>query len=109
MVSVLLTVLTLAIVQLGLALFVRNIVNDAAVEGAFHAALADTGVAEGEARVYEMVDRAVAADLVSDVVVVESGGIVTVTVRATLPLLGFWGVSSGMEVTAYAPKEILDR
>ncbi|HET8926556.1 MAG TPA: TadE/TadG family type IV pilus assembly protein, partial [Microbacterium sp.] len=42
LVGALLTVLTLAVLQLGLAVYVRNVVHDAAVEGAFHAALADT-------------------------------------------------------------------
>ena len=50
MVGALLTVLTLAIMQLGLAQLVRNTVLDAAAEGARYAALADSGLGEGTAR-----------------------------------------------------------
>ena len=46
----LLTVVTLAVLLFGLAVYVRNVVHDAAVEGAFHAALADTTLAEGAER-----------------------------------------------------------
>ena len=55
LVGTLLTVLTLAVLQLGLAIYVRNVVHDAAVEGAHYAALADTSLAEGSARTREIV------------------------------------------------------
>ncbi|MET0782884.1 MAG: TadE/TadG family type IV pilus assembly protein, partial [Leifsonia flava] len=50
LVSVLLTTLALAVVQLALALHVRNTVIDAAAEGARYAALADNTLADGEER-----------------------------------------------------------
>ena len=42
---------------------------------------------------------------------VPAGGIatITMTVQATLPLLGLWGVPYGMEISAHAPAETLDR
>lgn len=109
LVGLLLTFLTLAIVQLAIGLYVRNVVHDAAIDGAFHAALADTSMADGEQRVLTVVSRAVSSEVVQEVHAQESDGTITITVRATLPLIGFWGVPSGMEVVAHAPAETLDR
>jgi sulfur transfer complex TusBCD TusB component (DsrH family) len=86
---------------------VRNVVHDAAVEGAFHAALADTSLADGAARTRDLIGRAVATSYAEDVTAVELGETVRVTVRTTLPLLGLWGSSRALEVTADAPSESL--
>ena len=109
MVGLLLTFLTLAIVQLALGLYIRNVVQDAAIDGAIHAALADTTVAEGEERVLTIMSRAVSSDVLQGVQGSESDGTITMTVQATLPLLGFWGVRYGMEISAHAPAVTLDR
>ena len=103
----LLTLLTVAVLQLALAVYVRNVVHDAAVEGAFHAALADTTLTEGAARTRDLIGRAVATSYAEDVTAVELGETVRVTVRTTLPLLGLWGSSRALEVTADAPSESL--
>ncbi|WP_125132211.1 TadE family protein [Microbacterium sp. 10M-3C3] len=107
-----LTLLTLGVIQLGLAVYVRNVVHDAAVEGAFHAALADTSLEDGEERTRDIVTRTVGADYASDVSVAatsEAGAPgVRVTVRTTLPLVGLLGAPRVMEVSADAPAESLD-
>ena len=103
----LLTLLTVAVLQLALAVYVRNVVHDAAVEGAFHAALADTSLADGAARTRDLIGRAVATSYAEDVTAVERGETVRVTVRTTLPLLGLWGSPRALEVTAHAPTESL--
>ncbi|RKT36614.1 TadE-like protein [Microbacterium sp. AG1240] len=103
----LLTLLTVAVLQLALAIYVRNVVHDAAVEGAFHAALADTTLADGAARTRDLIGRAVATSYAEDVTAVEQGETVRVTVRTTLPLLGLWGSPRALEVTAHAPSESL--
>lgn len=108
----LLTLLTLGVLQFGLAVYVRNVVHDAAVEGAFHAALADTALADGADRTQAIVTRTVGADYASEVEISETGRlghpVIEVTVRTTLPLLGLLGVPRAMEVTARAPVESLD-
>lgn len=107
----LLTLLTLGVLQLGLAMYVRNVVHDAAVEGAFHAALADTTPAQGEQRTRELITRAVGDGYATEIDVSEGGlghASVAVTVHATLPLIGLLGAPRGMEVTAHAPLETLD-
>ena len=112
LVGTLLTFLTLAVLQLALAIYVRNVVHDAAVEGAFHAALADTTLAQGADRTRAIVTRAVGAEYAADVSVTDAGSPgrpeIRVVVRTTLPLLGLLGAPRGMEVTAHAPAETFD-
>jgi Flp pilus assembly protein TadG len=108
----LLTLLTLAVIQLALGVYVRNVVHDAAVEGAFHAALADTTLAEGADRTRTIVSRAVGEAYAGDIAVQETDAAgapaVRVTVRTTLPLLGLMGLDRGLEMSAHAPVESLD-
>ena len=112
LVGTLLTVLTLGVLQFGLAVYVRNVVHDAAVEGAFHAALADTALSDGAERTRQIVARTVGASYASDVVVSEDDGLgsptVQVTVRTVLPLVGLLGPPRAMEVSAHAPVESLE-
>lgn len=112
LVGVLLTVLTLAVVQLGLALHVRNTVLDAAAEGARFAALADNVPADGVARTRALITEAIGADYATDVTVATGEWMghpaITVTVRTTLPVVGFLGVGGGLEVEGHAAQETLD-
>lgn len=109
LVGSLLTVLTLAVLQLGLAVYVRNVVHDAAVDGAYRAALADTSLADGVERTREIVTRAIGSTYAEDIDVRESPDLgrpsIVVTVRAPLPLAGLLGIPRTMEVTAHAPAE----
>lgn len=111
LVGSLLTVLTLAVLQLGLAMYVRNVVHDAAVEGAHYAALADTASAAGAERTRLTITRAVGASFAEDVTVAESERFgyptAVVTVRTTLPVIGLLGIPYAMEVEANAPMESL--
>jgi len=112
LVGALLTLLTLGVLQLGLAIYVRNVVHDAAVEGAHYGALADTTAAQGADRVRAIISRTVGADYADDVRARETSELghatIEVTVRTTLPLLGLLGVPAGLEVTAHAPVESLE-
>ena len=111
-VAVLLTVLTLSVLQLGLALHVRNTVIDAAAEGARFAALADNGPADGVARTKELITVAIGAEYAGDVTA-ESGSFlghpsVDIRVVTRLPLLGLVGVEHALEVRGHAAVETLD-
>lgn len=112
LVGTLLTVLTLAVLQFGLAVYVRNVVHDAAVEGAYHAALADTSLDEGARRTRDIVTRTVGPQYPAEVTVRETTTLghpaVEVRVAATLPLVGLLGSPRTMEVTAHAPVESFD-
>ncbi|VXC06668.1 TadE-like protein [Microbacterium sp. 8M] len=109
LVGALLTALTLAVLQFALAVYVRNVVHDAAVEGAHVAALADTDPGEGVQRTALVIGRAIGAEYARDVSVRETAALgvptMEVTVRTTLPLIGLLGVPSGLEVTGRAPVE----
>lgn len=111
LVGALLTVLTLAVVQFALAVYVRNVVHDAAVEGAHVAALADTAPTEGAQRTVQVIGRAVGSEYARDVRVRETTALgvptMEVTVRTTLPVFGLLGVPSAWEVTGRAPVESL--
>ena len=112
LVGTLLTLLTLGVLQFGLVVYVRNVVHDAAVEGAYHAALADTTLAEGAERTRQIVSHTVGPSYASDIGVTESDALgmptVQITVRATLPLVGLLGLPRVMEVSADAPVESFD-
>lgn len=109
LVGALLTFLTLGVLQLGLGVYVRNVVHDAAVEGAYQAALADQTLADGEARTRELIVRAIGPAYANEVHASSSslGGQpgVTVTVRTPMPIVGLLGAPGSWEVTARAPAE----
>jgi Flp pilus assembly protein TadG len=113
MVGALLTVLTLSVLQLALALHVRNTVLDAAAEGARYAALADNALADGEQRTRELIVVALGAGYARNV----SAGYgsylgqrsAAVTVRTPLPLIGLIGIDDGLEVSGHAAVETLGR
>jgi Flp pilus assembly protein TadG len=111
LVGTLLTVLTLAVLQLAVAVYVRNVVHDSAVEGAYYAALADTTLAEGAERTRIAITRAVGPEYAEEISVQRSEtqgqATIDVRVRTTLPVIGLLGIAYGLEVEAHAPEESL--
>jgi hypothetical protein len=111
MVGALLTVLTLSVLQLGLALHIRNTVQDAAAEGARFGALADNTPADGVQRTRQLIGVAIGDDYAQNVKV--GGGnwmghpAVTITVRTRLPLIGLVGIDGALEVSGHAAVETL--
>jgi hypothetical protein len=112
MVAALLTALTLAVLQLALALHIRNTVLDAAAEGARYAALADSGLDQGAARSRDLITAALgpayAADVTASYADVAGAPGVRVRVVAPLPLFGLLGMDRGLEVEGHAAVEGLD-
>lgn len=112
LVGVLLTVLTLAVIQLGLTLHVRTTVLDAAAEGARFGALADNSPADGASRTAALIAEALGpgfdASVRSDLGQWRDHPTVIVTVRTTLPLLGLLGAADALEVAGHAAIEELD-
>ena len=112
MVSALLTVLTLSVLQLGLALHIRNTVLDAAAEGARYAALADNELGDGVVRTKDLISSALGAGYARDVTIVSGRyhghPAAIVTVRTPLPLFGLVGIDNGLEVSGHAAIETLD-
>lgn len=112
MVGVLLTITTLAVLQLGLALLVRNTVQDAASEGARYGALMGSSPADAAARTAELIRTAVGPRYAHDVDAAFGTQLgvaaIVVTVRAPLPVLGLLGPVDGIEVSGHAPLETLE-
>jgi Flp pilus assembly protein TadG len=112
LVGVLLTGLLLAVVQLALALHVRNTVLDAAAEGARYAALAGSSADAGIERTRALIGAAISADYAGDVSASRTwvGGVqaIAVSVRTTLPVVGLLGPERGLEVTGHAALESIE-
>ena len=111
MVGALLTILTLSVMQLALALHIRNTVLDAASEGARFAALVDNTPADGVDRTRELIATALGPAYAADIVAATGDFLghpsTIVTVRAPLPLLGLVGIPQGLEVTGHAARDTL--
>ena len=111
-VGILLTFVTLGVLQLGLALHVRNTVQDAASEGARWGALIDSTPADGVQRTKELITTAVGEQYAQYVSVSSQqwmGAPATViTVKAPLPMIGLWGPATSMEVSGHAATEVLN-
>lgn len=112
LVGALLTILTLGVLQLGIGVYVRNVVHDAAVEGAHVAALADATGVDGVERTRALITQAVGAGYAEEIRVRTSTALghptVKVTVASPLPLIGLLGIPGTLEVSAHAPLERLD-
>jgi Flp pilus assembly protein TadG len=109
LVGVLLTFLFLALLQLGLALYVRNTLVASAAEGARYGANADRTPADGAAVTRELIRDSLADSFAGDVT---SGtetvdGVVTVVVRvqARLPVFGLLGPPRAISVRGHAFEE----
>jgi Flp pilus assembly protein TadG len=111
MVGALLTILTLSVIQLGLALHIRNTVTDAAAEGARFGALADNTLADGIERTRDLITTALGPSYAQDVTAGYGSYLghpaAIVTVRAPLPLIGLVGIDRGLEVEGHAAVETL--
>jgi Flp pilus assembly protein TadG len=111
MVGALLTVLTLSVLQLGLALHIRNTVQDAAAEGARYGALADHTPADGVQRTRDLIELAIGDDYAKHVTAADGSWMghpaVTITVTTRLPLVGLVGIDGAMEVSGHAAVETL--
>ncbi len=112
MIGALLTVLTLSVLQLGLALHIRNTVLDAASEGARFAALADNALGDGTTRARDLITAALGPGYASNVTASYGSYLghpaAIVTVRTPLPLVGLVGIDGGLEVSGHASVETLD-
>ena len=112
LVTVILTALALAVVQLALALHVRTTVADAASEGARFGSLAGNGRVDAVERTRALVDTAIgdgyATRIDATYADVRGRPSVVVEVTGTLPVIGLLGVGEGLHVVGRAAVETLD-
>lgn len=110
-VGILLTFLTLGILQLALTLHVKNTIHDAVSEGARWAALADSSAEAGIQRTSELIATSIGPQFATDITVSQEAWLgapaTVVTVRSALPVVGLWGLSGGLEVSGHAATEVL--
>lgn len=109
LVGILLTFLFLALLQLGLALHVRNTLLASAAEGARYGANADRDPAQGAVLARRLI-RASLADAFAEHVTagtetVDGVSTVYVQVEARLPLVGLLGPARGIRVRGHALEE----
>ena len=109
LVAGLVTLVFAGVVQLTLALHVRNTLVDCAAEGARFAALADREPADGAARTRQLVELSLAPGYADEVTAVETtlGGlaVIEVTVTAPMPVAGLLGPAGTLTVTGHALSE----
>ena len=109
MVSGLVVFLFLAVMQLGLALHVRNTLTLAASEGARAAARLDASPELGVERAQDVVTGSLSDRFAGDIRVSAAsvGGVdvVVVTIRAPIPVIGPIGPGGGLTVTGRAFQE----
>ena len=109
MVSALVTLLFMSVVQVGVALHVRNTLIACASEGARLGARADTDPAEGGVRTRGLITASLAARFAGDVSVtvddVDGVQVVTVRVVAPLPLIGLLGPDRAYDLVGRAYRE----
>jgi Flp pilus assembly protein TadG len=109
LVGILLTFLFLALLQLGLALHVRNTLVASAAEGARYGANADRTPADGAAVTRQIIRDSLADSFADDVTggLETLDGVTTVVVRvdARLPLFGLLGPPRGISVRGHALEE----
>ncbi len=113
MVMVLLLALFLALVQLGVALHVRNTLVACAAEGARYGANADRGPGDAAGRTTQLI-RAALADSFADSVdaapaIVDGVPTMEVTVTTTLPVVGLLGPARALTVRGHAFEEAQTR
>ena len=94
------------------ALVDHAVTLEAAVDGAFHAALADVDDSEGADRAREIITRTVGDGFVQQsstrALIADGRPAVEVALTVTLPLVGLAGIPEGWEVRAHAPAETFD-
>jgi Flp pilus assembly protein TadG len=106
LVSALVCVLFVAVVQVGLALYVRNTLVACAAEGARLGARADSDPAAGVARTRQLIDSSLSArfahDVSAEVIEVDGVEVLSVRVVAPLPVIGPLGPDRGFDVVGRA-------
>ena len=111
LVSSLLVVLFGCLIQVGIALYVRNTLIAAAADGARYAASANRSSSDGVSRTRLVIDASLPASYAADVTagyqVVGGLDTVVVQVRAPLPIIGLLGPTDDLVVSGHALVEVL--
>lgn len=106
LVSALVSLLFVAVLQVGFAMHIRNTLIWCASEGARLGARSGSTPADGAARARDLITTSVAPayaqDVTAGVTSVDGVQVVQVTVRAPLPVVAFFGPSGAVDVRGRA-------
>lgn len=105
MVTVLILLITLAVIQAAVIIHSRNLLIDAAVQGAHHASKVGATTQDGEERAQMLIDQRFSDSFEAQARATSDGELITVTITATLPVLGIYGPAGGLEVSGRAVDE----
>lgn len=108
LVSILVIAIAMGVIQLAVALHVRNMLISAASEGARLAATNDRSVGDGVSRTESLLSESLGGydvHVSGDRTVIDGAPAVAVTVTAPVPVMGFWGVGT-MSVSGRALEEV---
>lgn len=109
LVAGLLVLVALTVMQLALALHVRNVLTDAAAEGARHAALEGAAEDAGTQRTRDLITATLSVSYAENIrtstIISEGVELRRVEVSAPLPLVGLVGPAGVLEVRGHAVVE----
>lgn len=109
MVSAMVLMLFLGVLQLAFAIFAKNVVQDAASQGARYGAMLDRSPGDGEERtrelLYSVLPQSYSTTISSSVVQWQGTEAVEVTVNAPIPMIGPFGIGGSWEVSGHAIRQ----
>lgn len=107
LVAGLLSLVFAAVLQIVLAIHVRNTVTDSALAGARHAGLVGHTPDDGAAVARELISTALSPRFAEDITASHDreAGLITVTVRSPVPVVGLLGPSGVWELSGRALAE----
>ncbi|ORC18847.1 MULTISPECIES: TadE/TadG family type IV pilus assembly protein [Rothia] len=109
MVSALVLLMFLGVLQISFAMYAKNVVQDAASQGARYGAMRDRTPQDGEERtqelLYSVLPQSYQTQVSSAVVDWHGAQALQITVNAPVPLLGPFGLTAEWEVTGHAIKQ----
>lgn len=95
----------MGLMQLALSLYARNVIIDAAGQGAHRAALLSSTPREGEERIRDIISHSVPGVHLNSVAIEEVEGprtLMRASVYAALPLIGPWGIPNTLHAYGHA-------
>ena len=105
LVAALLMLIAVLVIQAAVTLHTRNLLIDAAVQGAHHAASVGASPDDGAARAHDLIEARFGSGFHASTSATVDGNVITVDVTATLPLVGLIGPAGGLSVQGRALDE----
>lgn len=106
MVSAMVLMLFLGVLQIAFAMFTKNVMQDAASQGARYGAMLDRAPGDGEERtrelIYSVLPDSYSATVTSSVTQWQGVEAVEIKVSAPIPTIGPFGLAGNWEVTGHA-------